>query len=63
MSTLWSGRFTDRPDAEVFEYGRSLSVDRRLFDDDVIGSAFEKIDSFREGVLEGLEACTARFGQ
>jgi predicted metalloprotease len=26
-------------------------------DDDVIGSPFEKIDAFREGVLGGLEAC------
>jgi hypothetical protein len=26
-------------------------------DDDVIGSAFEKIDAFRTGVLGGLAAC------
>jgi argininosuccinate lyase len=38
MSTLWSGRFDSEPDREVFEYGRSLSVDRRLLDDDVTGS-------------------------
>jgi predicted metalloprotease len=30
------------------------------FGDDRIGSAFEKIDSFREGVLGGIPACTAR---
>jgi predicted metalloprotease len=30
------------------------------FDDDRIGSAFEKIDSFREGVLGGIPACTDR---
>ena len=30
MSTLWSGRFTSAPDTEVFEYGKSLAVDRRL---------------------------------
>jgi len=30
------------------------------FGDDRIGSAFEKIDSFREGVLGGIPACTER---
>jgi predicted metalloprotease len=29
-------------------------------DDDVIGSAFEKIDSFRTGVIEGTDACLAQ---
>ncbi|MBV1893968.1 MAG: hypothetical protein KUG57_07960 [Ilumatobacteraceae bacterium] len=28
-------------------------------DDDIVGSAFEKIDSFRTGVLGGLDACIA----
>ena len=28
--------------------------------DDVLGSGFEKIASFREGVLDGIPACTAR---
>jgi hypothetical protein len=28
--------------------------------DDVRGSGFEKIASFREGVLDGIQACTAR---
>jgi predicted metalloprotease len=30
--------------------------------DDVLGSGFEKIASFREGVLDGLEACRERIG-
>ena len=38
MSTLWSGRFTSEPDKEVFEYGKSLAVDRRLLEDDLTGS-------------------------
>jgi len=38
MSTLWSGRFSGAPDREVFEYGKSLSVDKRLVDDDITGS-------------------------
>ena len=38
MSHLWSGRFAVEPDASVFEFGKSLSVDRRLVDDDLTGS-------------------------
>lgn len=30
--------------------------------DDVVGSGFEKIASFREGVLDGLDACLAQIG-
>ena len=56
MSTLWSGLFTERPDAEVFEYGRSLSVDRRLFDDDVSGSLAWAEALARAGVLSADDA-------
>ena len=38
MSTLWSGRFASEPDRNVFEYGKSLAVDRRLLEDDIAGS-------------------------
>jgi len=38
MSHLWSGRFDGEPDPGVFSYGVSLPFDRRLFEDDVIGS-------------------------
>jgi argininosuccinate lyase len=38
MSTLWSGRFGGEPDQEVFQFGKSLPVDRRLIDDDITGS-------------------------
>ena len=38
MSTLWSGRFSAEPDKAVFDYGKSLSVDRRLMEDDITGS-------------------------
>jgi len=37
-TSLWSGRFDGEPDAEVFAYGKSLAVDRRLIDDDITGS-------------------------
>ena len=35
---LWSGRFGGEPDKDVFEYGRSLSVDARLIEDNLTGS-------------------------
>ncbi len=37
-ATLWSGRFAGEPDKDVFDYGKSLSVDRRLVEDDIAGS-------------------------
>ena len=38
MANLWSGRFDGEPDRDVFEFGRSFAFDRRLFEDDVLGS-------------------------
>ena len=35
---LWSGRFASDPDQEVFDYGKSLPVDKRLVADDITGS-------------------------
>ena len=37
-SHLWSGRFDTAPDSAAFEWGSSFSFDRRLFEDDVVGS-------------------------
>jgi argininosuccinate lyase len=62
MSTLWSGRFSERPDADVFEYGRSLSIDRRLFDDDVTGSLAWAEALERAGVLSAADARAIRGG-
>jgi argininosuccinate lyase len=39
MTTLWSGRFDTGPDQAAFEFGASFRFDRRLFEDDVKGSA------------------------
>jgi len=36
--TLWSGRFSAPPDAGVFDFGKSLPVDRRLIEEDIAGS-------------------------
>jgi argininosuccinate lyase len=55
MSTLWSGRFADPPDAEVFEYGRSLPVDRRLVEDDITGSGAWAEALARAGVLSDAD--------
>lgn len=61
MSTLWSGRFDSAPDAEVFDYGKSLSVDRRLVEDDITGSAAWADALARAGVLnEADRAAIAR---
>jgi argininosuccinate lyase len=38
METLWSGRFGGAPDKNVFDFGKSLGVDRRLIEDDITGS-------------------------
>ena len=38
----------------------ALVVGDESSDDNVIGSGFEKIASFREGVLDGISACTAQ---
>ena len=39
MTNLWSGRFDTAPDAAAFDFGSSFRFDRRLFEDDVTGSA------------------------
>jgi argininosuccinate lyase len=39
MTTLWSGRFDAAPDAAALEWGSSFAFDRRLLEDDVMGSA------------------------
>jgi argininosuccinate lyase len=38
MTTLWSGRFDVEPDPKAFQFGASFRFDRRLFQDDVVGS-------------------------
>jgi argininosuccinate lyase len=35
---LWSGRFSSAPDPDAFDFGISFPFDRRLFEDDVVGS-------------------------
>ncbi|MEQ1909684.1 MAG: argininosuccinate lyase [Vicinamibacterales bacterium] len=56
MTTLWSGRFDQAPDAAAFEWGSSFSFDRRLFEDDVTGSLAWARGLARAGVLASAEA-------
>jgi argininosuccinate lyase len=71
MANLWSGRFVGDPDAALFDFGASFRVDRRLFEDDVRGSAAWAEALHAAGVLSeedaaairgGLEAIAARAG-
>src|SRR5918993_3777921 len=55
MSTLWSGRFTNAPDHDVFAFGASFAFDRRLFEDDVEGSRAWSEALLRAGVLSADE--------
>ena len=65
MTNLWSGRFATEPDKDVFEFGRSLAVDKRLIEQDITGSQAWAEALQRAGVLsaddtraivDGLEA-------
>jgi len=56
MSTLWSGRFDGDPDKDVFDYGKSLPVDKRLVADDITGSQAWAQALGKAGVLTAAEA-------
>jgi len=67
-NNLWSGRFDAAPDEDVFAYGKSLPVDKRLVEDDITGSAAWAQALNKAGVLSdadvaamlgGLEAIRA----
>lgn len=54
-STLWSGRFAGEADADVFAFGKSLAVDRRLIDEDITGSQAWAEALGRAGALSDAE--------
>jgi argininosuccinate lyase len=60
MAHLWSGRFDERPDAGLFEFGASFPFDRRLFEDDVAGSLAWARAIHGAGVLTDAEAESIR---
>jgi len=53
---LWSGRFDSAPNPEVFDFGKSLPVDRRLIDDDITGSRAWAQALAKAGVLTPADA-------
>ena len=55
MSNLWSGRFDSAPNAEVFDFGKSLGVDKRLIDDDLTGSSAWAQALSKAGVLTAAD--------
>jgi len=55
MTNLWSGRFDNAPNAEVFDFGKSLPVDKRLIDDDITGSRAWAQALGRAGVLTPVD--------
>jgi argininosuccinate lyase len=62
MANLWSGRFEGDPDAALFEFGASFRFDRRLFEDDVRGSAAWAEALLAAGVLSQEDAGAIRAG-
>src|SRR5260221_1228915 len=56
MTTLWSGRFDTMPDAKALAWGSSFTFDRRLFEDDGVGSLAWARGLARAGVLAPGEA-------
>src|SRR4051794_21929112 len=56
MTHLWSGRFATEPNAAVFDFNASFRFDRRLFEDDCLGS-LAWADALRDaGVLSFSDA-------
>ena len=58
---LWSGRFAEVPDADVFQFQASFSFDRRLFEDDVEGSLAWTEALANADVLTKDDAVTIRY--
>src|SRR5215208_5674509 len=62
MTHLWSGRFDTEPHAAVFDFNASFRFDRRLFEDDCLGS-LAWADALRDaGVLSFSDADAIRAG-
>ena len=60
MTHLWSGRFSGAPDAAVFEWGKSLSVDHRLIEDDITEIAQPGVDAEVVGDVVAVVAVGGR---
>ncbi|MCA1561260.1 MAG: argininosuccinate lyase, partial [Acidobacteria bacterium] len=62
MAHLWSGRFDDVPDRALLDFGASFRFDRRLFEDDVLGSLAWTEALASAGVLNAPDATAIRRG-
>jgi argininosuccinate lyase len=62
MSHLWSGRFDTEPNAAVFDFNASFRFDRRLFEDDCLGSLAWSEALRDAGALSGDDAEAIRGG-
>ena len=60
MAHLWSGRFEKDPDKALIDFGASFGFDRRLFEDDVTGSAAWSEGLERAGVLTPADGTAIR---
>ncbi len=56
MRPVWSGRFGEPPDPEVFAFQASFAFDRRLIDEDITGSIAWAEALARAGVLSAEDA-------
>lgn len=56
MAQLWGGRFTKKTDELVNEYNASISYDKRLFPQDILGSCAHVRMLNKQGVLTDEEA-------
>ncbi len=59
---LWSGRFDVEPNKALLAWGASFSFDKRLFEDDVLGSLAWAEAITRAGVLNAEESTAIRRG-
>jgi argininosuccinate lyase len=59
---LWSGRFDVEPNQALLAWGASFSFDKRLFEDDVLGSLAWAEALARAGVLSAEESTAIRRG-
>jgi argininosuccinate lyase len=62
MPHLWSGRFEADPDGRLLEFGSSFRFDRRLFEDDVMGSIAWAEALERAGVLNAVDSAAIARG-
>src|SRR3954452_9195905 len=59
---LWGGRFSKAPDQLALEFGASIDVDRRLYQQDILGSMAHCRMLARQGIIPREDAETILAG-